>query len=58
MNDVQTDPISPPEDSGTEKILPTLVDEYDPDRRELALTYTRASRRFGFFITIISAQTS
>ena len=54
MNDIQTDPISPPEDSGTEKILPTLVDDYDPDRRELALTYTRASRRFGFFITIIS----
>jgi STE24 endopeptidase len=54
MNDVRTDSLSVPEGSEEEKIVPELVDDYDPERRKLALTYTRASRRFGFFITILS----
>ncbi|MHA2238991.1 MAG: M48 family metallopeptidase [Candidatus Hodarchaeales archaeon] len=54
MNDVHKDPVSSQDDMEEEKILPKLVDDYDPDRRELAITYTRASRRFSFIMTGIS----
>ncbi|MHA1975261.1 MAG: M48 family metallopeptidase [Candidatus Hodarchaeales archaeon] len=33
---------------------PQLITEFDKERRELALSYTRASRRFGFKMTVIS----
>ncbi|MHA2033666.1 MAG: M48 family metalloprotease, partial [Candidatus Kariarchaeaceae archaeon] len=44
------------ETASSEKVTPTpqLVIEFDENRRELALSYTRASRRFGFKMTIVS----
>ncbi len=41
-------------DSEVESTPPQLVSEFDKERRELALSYTRASRRFGFKMTIVS----
>jgi STE24 endopeptidase len=38
----------------TEKNLPTLVTDFNPDRRELALSYTRALRKFEFQMAIVS----
>ncbi|MHA2389933.1 MAG: M48 family metalloprotease [Candidatus Hodarchaeales archaeon] len=44
------------ETDGTEQVTPTpqIVIEFDKNRRELAKSYTRASRRFGFKMTIVS----
>ncbi len=38
----------------TEILLPELVADFDPDRRELALSYTRALRKFEFQMGFVS----
>ncbi|MCK5347279.1 MAG: M48 family metallopeptidase [Candidatus Heimdallarchaeota archaeon] len=42
------------EDTETVTPLPQIVSEFDKDRRDLALSYTRALRHFGFKMTIVS----
>lgn len=41
------------QNSHPEKIV-ELVTDFDPERRKLAISYTRTSRRYGFRLTVIS----
>ncbi len=44
------------ENEGSKVVIPPpqLITEFDKERRDLALSYTRASRRFGFKMTVVS----